>query len=127
MQALPRERSIHRFLLPTRPPPDNREILLRDALLLHQQSETARRNRCLGNEHEAARFAIEPINDGNLSAVGDFKSEQAGKFAPECWRPVRFRRMHQQQRRFLDHDEIVALGHDGENGWTSCVSLRTGG
>ena len=127
MQTLPRKRSIHCFPFPRRPAPNNRKILLGDALFLHQQTEPPRRGRRFCDQDKPACFAIEPVYYGDLSAVGDFKSQQTGQFAPQCGWPVRLRRMHQQQRWFLDYDVIFALRDYGESGRDSCVSFRTGG
>ena len=127
MQTLPGKRGVYRFPVPSRPAPNNRQILLRDALFLHQQSKPARGSWRLRDEHESAGFAIEPIYYGNLSAVGDFKSQQTGQLAPKRSRTVRFRGMHQQQRRFLHYDVIFPFGNYAESGRDSCVSFRTGG
>jgi hypothetical protein len=40
---------------------------------------------------------------------------------------VRFRGMHQQQRRFLHYDVIFPFGNYAESERDSCASFRTGG
>lgn len=75
MRTLPRERRLERNRFPFRPAPNDGEIFLRDPLFLHEQTETTRGCRIFGNEDEPAGFAIEPVDDGNLAAVGDLKRE----------------------------------------------------
>ena len=74
--ALPRHRRIYRRIVPLRPSPNNREVFLRDPMFLHQQSEAARGCGIFRNENKSAGFAIQAIDDGDLAAVRDFKSEK---------------------------------------------------
>ena len=107
VNSLPGQRSIHQFGIPFRPAPDDGEIFLRDALLLHQQTKTSRRGPVLRDQDESARFPIEPVHDRNLSAVRDFEGEQVFQFAPERGRIRRFRGMNEQKWRLVDDDEVV--------------------
>src|SRR3954463_817860 len=74
--ALSRKGGVHGNLVPLRRSPYDREILLGDAVFLHQQSETASRRGIFRDQDEATRFAIETVDDRDLSAVGDFISEK---------------------------------------------------
>ena len=62
--------------IPFRPSPDDGEVFLRDPLLLHEKPKTARGGRVLRYEDQAAGLAIEPINDRNLTAVRNLKSQE---------------------------------------------------
>ena len=127
VNALPGERRIHRGGIPFRPAPDDGEIFLRDALLLHHQTKTPRGGGVLRHEHEPAGFPVEPVHDRNLAAVRDLEGEQLFQFAPKCARAGRFGGMNEQEWRLLDDDEIVALRHDGEVVCVVCASCVRGG
>src|SRR5947199_9476951 len=76
MHALPHERSIDHAPVPVRPAPDDCEVLLRDLLLLHEQSETSRCFRVLRYKHETACLAIESIDERDLADVRDFGGDK---------------------------------------------------
>ncbi len=68
-----------------------------------------RRRRSFGDEHESARFAIQTIDDRNLSAVGDFKREQLAQFFPQGRPAIGLGWMREQKWRLVHDDVIVAL------------------
>ena len=109
MIALPLERGIDHVPFPLRPAPHDREIFFQESLSLHEQTETARGHLCLGHQNEAAGFAIEPVNDRNLSAIGNFKCEHFAQSLPKCRGSIRLLRVCQQQRRLIDHNVIGRL------------------
>jgi hypothetical protein len=127
MNALSGERQIHRFGIPFRPAPNDREIFFGDALLLHQQAKTPRRGRVLRHEYQPACFPVESIDDRNLSAIRDLEGEQMFQFAPECARSGWFGGMNEQEWWLLDDDEIIALGDDREVVRVICASCVRGG
>ena len=126
VRALPRERSVHRNRIQFRPAPDDSKIFLGDALLLHEQAETSRGGGVFRYEDQPAGFAIEPVDDRNLPAIGDLESEQLLQLAPKRARMAGFRRMHQQERRLFHDDEFRCLGNDGEIGGV-CARCFAGG
>src|SRR5450755_398168 len=109
VNSLSGERRIHRFGIPFRPAPDDRDIFFSDALLLHHHAKAPGRGRVLRHEHQPAGFAVEPVDDRNLSAVRDLEGKQMFQFAPECARASWFGGMNEQEWRLLDDDEIIAL------------------
>lgn len=127
MRALPGERRVNGVRFPFRPAPDDREIFFSDPLFLHEQAKTARGGSVLRDQHQAAGLTIEPVDDGNLSAVRDLKSEELFQFAPERAGRAWLGRMHEQERRLFDDDEIVTLGDDREIMRTVCVRSIRGG
>lgn len=62
---------IENVLIPVRPAMDERSIGLVDAALLHGDAEEAGQFAGFGDEHNPAGFAVEAVDDGYLSAVGD--------------------------------------------------------
>ena len=112
VNALPDEWRIHRFRFPFRPSPHDREIFSPDPLLLHHQAEVAGGARVLRHEHKAARFAIEPVHDRDLSAIRDFEGEEILQFAPKCAHRARLGGMDQQEWRLVDYEKIFPLRDD---------------
>lgn len=127
MNSLASERGVDCFAIPLRPAPDDRKILLGDPLLLHQQAKTPRRSPALRYEDQPTRFAIESIDDRNLSAIRDLECEQVFQFAPEGARAVRFGGMNQQEGRLFDDNEIIGLRDDREIMCVICVGCVRGG
>jgi hypothetical protein len=127
MNSLASERRVDRFAIPLRPAPDDREILLGNALFLHQQTKTPRRSCVLRHEDQPARFAVESIDDRNLSAIRDLECEQVFQFAPEGARAVRFGGMNEQEGRLFDDEEIIALRDDREVVRVICAGCVRGG
>lgn len=93
---------------------DDREIFLLDTVLFHRTSEPARSGRGFRDQDEAASFAIEPVDDGNLPAIDQLKSKQLAQRRPESRGAVRFARMNEQERWLVDHKVIVRLIDDPE-------------
>ena len=112
VNALPDERRIHRFRLPFRPAPHDREIFFSDPLFLHHQTEAPSGVGVFRHEHKAARFAVKPVHDRDLSAVRDFEGEEMFQFAPKCAHRARFGGMDQQEWRLVDYEEIFPLRDD---------------
>lgn len=56
--ALSQQGSIDNFRFPVRPAPDDGEIFFVDAVLLHEQTKSARSGRRFCNEHKSAGFAV---------------------------------------------------------------------
>lgn len=127
MEALPCERRVDRARLPFRPTPRDRQIFLRDPLLLHEQTETPGSSRVLCHQDQPARLAIQPVHDGNLPAVRDFEREKLFELAPKRPHAPRFRRMHEQKRRLIDNDEILPLGDNGKIVSVVCARSIRGG
>lgn len=127
MRALPAEWGVDRSRFPFRPSPDNGKIFFFDTLLLHQQPEPPGCLRILSHKHEPARFPVEPVDDGNLTAIRYLKSEQLLQLAPECPRSIRFGGMDEEKRRLLDDEEIVALRDDREVARGVCAFRLRGG
>lgn len=127
VRALPGERRVNRARFPIRPAPDNCEVFFRDSLLLHEQAKTPRGGRVFRHEDEAARLAIEPVDDRNLAAVRDLKCEELFQFAPKRPNSARFRGVHQEERRLFHHDEVFTFRDDGEIMTSVCVRSIRGG
>lgn len=112
MNALANKRRVDARPLPFRPAPNDGEIFFRDALVLHEQSETPGARGILRDEDQATRLAIEAIDDRDLAAIGDLEREQLFQFAPERSHVSGLGRMHEQERRLVDDDPVGALGDD---------------
>lgn len=125
--ALSRQRRIDRTCFPFRPARDNRQIFFSDPLLLHEQTETSRRRPALCHQHEPARFAIEPVDDRNLAAICNLEGQELLQFAPQRPRAAWFRRMHQQERRLFDDDEVFGFRDDAEIVAVVCARRFRGG
>ena len=82
MLSLSIERRIDYCRLPFRPAPNNGEIFFVNALLLHQQPESPGGRGRFGDEHEPAGFAVQPVDDRDLSAVCDFEGQQFAELFP---------------------------------------------
>ena len=63
LRALAKQGSIDNFRLPARPAPDDGEIFLVDALLLHEQTKSSRGGSCFCNEDKSAGLAVQSIDD----------------------------------------------------------------
>ena len=112
--SLPGKRRIHRGRFPIRPAADEREVFLPNLAALHRESEAARRRGIFGDKDEAARLAIEPVDDRNLAAVDQLESEKLAQRGPKRRRAVRFARMNEEERRFIDYEVILRLVDDPE-------------
>ena len=75
MFALSIHRSIEKIALPFGPTPNDREIFFLHLLPLHQQPKPACCRRCFRHQNQAAGFAIEPIDNRNLTAAGNLECE----------------------------------------------------
>ena len=76
MSALATKGRLDHSRFPFRPFPDKGEVFFGDALLLHQQAEPPGGLSVFCHEHEPARFPVEPVHDGNLTAIRNLESEQ---------------------------------------------------
>ena len=111
------QRRIDSLRCPFRPAPNDREILLVQSLLLHEQSEPARGRRCLRHKNQAARLAIKAVYNRNLTAIRNFKRQQLAQFIPKCRLSVWFGRVGEKKRRFIDDKIVVRFIDNGEVGW----------
>src|SRR3954468_18228940 len=126
MRSLPPQRGIDGSRFPVGPTPDDGEIFLPDLLLLHEQTETSRRRGIFCDQNKTAGFTIEPVNDGYLAAVGELKGEQLFQFAPERARVRWLCGMHEEKRRLVDNDNVLAFRDDPESGGV-CARRFAGG
>ena len=53
-------------------------------MLGNQETEGSSCFGCFGDEDQAARFAIEPVDECDLAAVHHFVSEKLFEFIPKC-------------------------------------------
>jgi hypothetical protein len=83
-------------------------------LLLHQQSEPARGRGSFCDQNQAARLAVEPVHNRDLTAAGDFECKKLAQFLPEISRLIRLCRVNEKKRRFIDDDVIVGFIDDFE-------------
>lgn len=70
-----------------------------------------------GDENQPAGFAVEPVDDGNLAAIGDFKGEELSETVPQGERVVGTGRgggMNEEMRRFIDDDPIGRFVEDAK-------------
>ena len=81
---------------------------------LHEQSKFSGGRRRFRDENETTCFAVEPIYDRNLTAVGNFKGEQFAQLLPKCRCSARLCGMDEKKRRFIHDDVIVRLIDDLE-------------
>lgn len=122
VSSLSIQRSFDDFGFPFRPTPNNRQILLFQPALLHEQSKSSGGCRCFRDENETTRFAVEPVYDRNLAAIGNFKGEQFAQLLPERIYPTWFRGMNEEEWRFIHNDVIVRLIDDLEmESWSDGV------
>jgi|HubBroStandDraft_4_1064222.scaffolds.fasta_scaffold39221_2 hypothetical protein len=63
----------------------------------------------LGNEHQAAGFAVEASDHGHLTPVGDFEGEQLSELMPQRHGSVRLSRMDEQMSGFIEDQEARVL------------------
>lgn len=127
MRALPRQRGIQDGRVPFRPAPGDREVLLRDPLLLHEQTKTPRRGCSLRHEHESAGLAVQAIDDRYLSAVSQLEGEEVSQFSPKGASAVRFCGMNEQKRRLIDDRVIGCLRDEREGRPLVCAIPAAGG
>ena len=107
--ALANNWRIDSFAIPLGPAPDDGVIFFGNLVRLHRQPELACRSGRFRDQHDAARFPIETIDDRNLSAICDFERKQLAQFRPERPSTVWLAWVDQQLSRFIDNDIIVRL------------------
>jgi hypothetical protein len=112
--ALSIQRCIDDLGFPFRPAPNNGEVLFAQQLLLHQQSEPACGRGGFCDQNQAARLAVEPVHNRDLTAAGDFECQKLAQFFPQIARLVRLCRVNEKKRRFIDDDVIVGFIDDFE-------------
>lgn len=127
MNSLASERGVDRLAIPLGPAPDDRKILLGNTLLLHQQAKTPRRRPVFRYKDQPTRFAIESIDDRNLSTIRNLEREQLFQFSPESARAARFSGMNEQKGRLFDDNEIIALRDDRKVMRVICARCVRGG
>ena len=114
MFALTIQSSVHDFGFPFRPAPNNGEILFAQALFLHKQSESARGRGGFCDQNQAARLAVEPVHNRDLTAAGKLECQKLAQFFPQVSRLIRFCRVNEKKWRFIDDDVIAGLVDDVE-------------
>ena len=126
MRPLPGQGRVDGGRFPLGPTPNNGEIFLCDPLLLHEQAKASRRRRIFRDENDAAGFAIESIDDGDLATIRDLVGEELFQFSPKGAGVAGFGRMNEQKWRLIDDDKIVAFRDDLEIGGV-CARRLAGG
>ena len=59
-----------------------------------------------GHESEAARFAVEPVDDAHLATIRDLVHEELAQRIPQRAAFTRARRMNGEKRRLFDDSKI---------------------
>ena len=99
-----------------RHPVHRREVELADATLRKLLGEQSVRAIMLGHDHAAARFLIEPMHNARPQLTADAAKIIA--MMEQCidQRAIRIpcRRMHDQARRFVDHNKMLILIEHGQ-------------
>ncbi len=69
----------------------------------------------LGHDEEAGRLLIEPVDDAGSVRAASLRqvTTAAHQSVDECPRPVAGRRMDHHPGRFIHHEKIIVLMHDG--------------
>ncbi len=103
-------------VLPRWPTAHNSEIRLMNVVFLHGHAEPPRTGRSLRDQHRAARFPVQAIDDGNLPAIGDLVGQQVFDSMPQGQRAIRFARMDLQRGRLVHDDVLISLVQNSEGG-----------
>ncbi len=69
--------------------------------LLHGEACVAGGGGVFRDEDDAAGFAVEAIDDGDLAAGGELVAEEVAKAVPESAGAARFARVHEEAGRFV--------------------------
>lgn len=115
--AFPKDGSVKIQGLPVWPAMNNRMVSFMNATLLHRDAEKPRRRLMLCHQHGAACFPIQSIDDGNLAAIRQFKSQQILQPMPKRRCAIWCAGVDLQRRRFIHDDVVVRLVDDGK----SCI------
>jgi hypothetical protein len=106
------------------PAPDEGEVLFLDAGALHEHAEVAGGGLGFGDEGEAAGFAIEAVDDGDLAAVGELEGEEVTEEMPEGGGVGGFAGVNLEEGGLVDDDPVGGLGDDVEAGWDGRGNLN---
>lgn len=90
------------------------EVAFLDFPVLHRHGGTPRGGRVFCDEHETARFPVEPVDQRNLAAIGNFIAKQILQRIPECAWTAWFGWVHEQARRFVDGNQVGRFTDDLE-------------
>ena len=82
-------------LLDLWPARDDRQVLLRHTTAGHGHRADPGRPGILGHKHNAAGLTVETVDQGDLTASGDFIGKQLLEAIPECHRITRLARMNE--------------------------------
>ena len=107
-------RTLNYFLVPFGPAKDQGRILLTDPSPLHRGPRRAGSLRVLGNEQNAACFAVNTVHERNLPARRNFVSKQFAQSVPQCSRSARLRRMHKKTCGLVHNQKILRFIQDLE-------------
>ena len=96
------------------PSPDHGEVLFKDRAGLHQDMELASGIVMFGDERQAAGFAVESVDQGDLSAAGQFKGEHFAQRVPEGESARGFARVRFKERRFIDDQPVIGFVNESD-------------
>lgn len=116
MDALAKEGGVDGEVVFGGPAPDEGEVFFLDAGALHEHAEMAGGRFGFGDKGEAAGFAIEAVDDGDLAAIGQFEREEVAEEMPEGGDVGGFTGVDLEERGFVDDDPVGGLGDDFEAG-----------
>lgn len=112
--ALADDRGIHAEGFPLRVAMDEGEIGFGDAALLHGDGRRSRGGGVFCHQNDAAGFAVQAIDEGDLPGVRDFVGEEVAQAVPQGSWPIRLARVDEESRRFFDRNQIGCLAKDAE-------------
>ena len=113
-RALAKDGRVDFKLVARWPAPDDREVFFSKGALLHFHVQHARGGVRLGHEREAAGFAIEAVDQRDLSAIRELEGEQFAQSVPERCAAIWLARMRLDEWRLIDDDPFVGLVDDAD-------------
>jgi hypothetical protein len=111
--SLPQERLVHDISFFGGPAEDNGGVSFADAMLSNHEAQLPG---CFGrfpDQNEAAGFAVEAVDQGDLGAVNDFESQQTPQFIPEGVRSSRPGWVNEEICGFVNDQKPVIFVDDG--------------
>ena len=103
VQPLSQQRRLNLPSVLERPAKDQRRVGLANLARLHLATQVARRRFCFCDQCEAAGFSVQPIDDGNCSAIDTFKSKEIQQVMPKCALIPRLAWVHLHECRLFNH------------------------
>jgi len=85
------------------------EIFLLDMTTLHCEAEPSCRRGIFRDQDKTAGFAIEPVDNRNLSAINKLEGEQLAEGGQKSRCAVGFGRMNEEEGRLVDYQVIFRL------------------